>query len=125
MLAKEFEALGVDLVVLEQAIDTTTLSVRLMFHVLGAVAEFERSLIVERVKAGMRRAKTQGIRLGRPRVYDLDPDEVAALKAEGLSLGEIGRRLGNGHSVHPTIVRRALARAIGPLADTHGAPLPC
>jgi DNA invertase Pin-like site-specific DNA recombinase len=91
---------------------------------LAAVAAFERDLARERVVAGMRRAKAQGIRLGRPRVYDLDPDEVAALKAEGLSLGEIGRRLGNGHAVHPTIVRRALARAGGPVAVTTGARLP-
>ena len=59
----------------------------------------------------MRRAKAQGIRVGRPKKYDVDVEEVTALRAEGLSLGEIGRRLGNGHPVHPTIVMRALQAA--------------
>src|SRR5207245_2583279 len=65
-LGREFTALGVDLVVLDQQIDTTTPSGRLLFHVLAAIAEFERDLIRERVKAGLERAKARGIRLGRP-----------------------------------------------------------
>jgi len=64
-LAKELEALGVDLVVLDQAIDTTTPSGRLLFHMLAAVAEFERDLIRDRVLAGLRRAKERGTRSGR------------------------------------------------------------
>jgi DNA invertase Pin-like site-specific DNA recombinase len=59
-LAAELEALGVDLVVTDQAIDTTTPAGRLMFHVLSAIAEFERDLIRERVIAGIRRARAQG-----------------------------------------------------------------
>src|SRR5258707_14612813 len=66
-MVREFEALGVDLIVLDQAIDTTTPSGRLLFHVLASVAEFERDLIRDRVMAGLKRAKTQGVRLGRPR----------------------------------------------------------
>jgi hypothetical protein len=56
-LAAELEALGVDLVVTDQAIDTTTPAGRLLFHVLAAIAEFERGLIRERVVAGIRRAR--------------------------------------------------------------------
>ena len=64
-LAAEFEALGIGLVVLDQAIDTTTPSGRLLFHVLGAIAEFERDLIRERTAAGMRAARRRGKRIGR------------------------------------------------------------
>src|SRR5207249_3244758 len=71
-LTQELEALGVDLVVLDQAIDTTTPSGRLLFHVLAAIAEFERDLIRDRVIAGIKRAKAQGRRLGRPRRYQVD-----------------------------------------------------
>jgi DNA invertase Pin-like site-specific DNA recombinase len=93
-LAAELEALGVDLVVLDQAIDTTTPSGRLLFHMLAAVAEFERDLIRDRVLAGLRRARAHGQRLGRPRLHHVDVDEASALRAEGLSYGAIAKRLG-------------------------------
>jgi DNA invertase Pin-like site-specific DNA recombinase len=57
-MVREFEALGVDLVVLDQAIDTTTPSGRLLFHVLASISEFERELIRDRVLASLRRAKS-------------------------------------------------------------------
>src|SRR3989449_163312 len=85
-LAKELEALGVDLVVLDQGIDSTTPSGRLLFHVLAAIAEFERDLIRERVVAGIRRAKAQGRRLGRPRRYQVDVGRARELLDQGLSL---------------------------------------
>jgi DNA invertase Pin-like site-specific DNA recombinase len=106
-LAGDLEALGVDLVVLDQAIDTTTPSGRLLFHVLAAIAEFERDLIRDRVLAGLRRAKAHGRHLGRPRRYEIDGAEARALMAEGLSLRAIARRL----HAHPMAVRRALGRA--------------
>ena len=56
-MVREFEALGIDLVVLDQAIDSTTPAGRLLFHVLAAISEFERDLIRDRVIAGMRRAR--------------------------------------------------------------------
>jgi len=106
-LAKELEALGVDLVVLDQAIDTTTPSGRLLFHVLAAIAEFERDLIRDRVIAGIRRAKAQGRRLGRPRKYSVDPSRVRELRRRGLSLRAVARVLG----VHHTAVNRILTVA--------------
>src|ERR1700680_119557 len=63
-----FEALGIAFVSLSEQMDTTTPAGKLIFTVLGAVAELERSLIVERVKAGLRNARAKGKRLGRPRV---------------------------------------------------------
>src|SRR5206468_2956417 len=84
-LAQELEALGVDLVVLDQAIDTTTPSGRLLFHVLAAISEFERDLIRDRVIAGVRRARAQGRHLGRPRKHHVDAERARALTAEGRS----------------------------------------
>src|SRR3989442_9149857 len=104
-LSKELGALGVDLVVLDQAIDTTTPSGRLLFHVLAAIAEFERDLIRERVVAGLRRAKAQGRHLGRPRKYRVDLSRVHELRSQGLSLRAIARSLG----VHPSAVSRTVA----------------
>src|SRR5881397_1423552 len=104
-LAKKLEALGVDLVVLDQAIDTTTPSGRLLFHVLSAIAEFERDLIRDRVIAGIRRAKAQGRRLGRPRLHHVDTDRARALRGDGLSFRAVARALG----VHPSAVSRALS----------------
>jgi DNA invertase Pin-like site-specific DNA recombinase len=62
------EACGVDLYLDQQSIDTTTPAGRLMFQVTGAFAEFERSMIRQRVNAGLKRAVEQGKRLGRPKV---------------------------------------------------------
>lgn len=92
-MVREFEALGVDLVVLDQAIDTTTPSGRLLFHVLASVAEFERDLIRDRVHAGLRRARAQGKRLGPPRV-EVDLPRAQALLAEGQSLRAVSKTMG-------------------------------
>src|SRR5205809_5031601 len=91
-LAKEWEALGVDLIVLDQAIDTTTPTGRLLFHVLAAIAEFERDLIRERVKAGLARARAKGVRLGRP-TKRVPADKLERLRLEGTSIGKIARQL--------------------------------
>src|SRR5712692_10083118 len=63
-----FKALGIEFVSFSEQMDTSTPTGKMIFTVLGAVAELERSLIVERVKAGLRNAKAKGKRLGRPRV---------------------------------------------------------
>lgn len=111
-LARELEALGVDLVVLDQAIDTTTPAGRLLFHVLAAIAEFERDLIRERVVAGLRRAQLHGTksgrRIGRPRRHHLDPETAHVLLDAGLSLRAVARRLG----VHPEALRRAVTKPV-------------
>ncbi len=108
-LAAELEALGVDLVVLDQAIDTTTPSGRLLFHMLAAIAEFERDLIRERVIAGVRRAKAQGRRLGRPRKHHVDVAEARRMLAAGRSLRAIARTFGT----YPATIRRLVATASG------------
>jgi DNA invertase Pin-like site-specific DNA recombinase len=75
----EFESLGVAFVSLRDNLDLSTPSGRLMFQIVGAMAEFERSLIVERVKAGMRNARAKGKRIGRPPRTYLDQEERKAI----------------------------------------------
>jgi len=105
-LAQEFQALGVDLIVLDQAIDTSTPAGRLLFHVLGSIAEFERDLIRERTVAGMRAAKRRGAKIGRPRTA-LSRSQVAAAAESGRSLAEVARVLGTSRAT----ARRLLAEA--------------
>jgi len=94
-LAAEFDALGVGLVVLDQAIDTTTPAGRLLFHTLAAVAEFERDLIRERTRAGLAAARRRGKRLGRPRAIQGEArSRVRRLRTAGRSLREIAEVLG-------------------------------
>jgi DNA invertase Pin-like site-specific DNA recombinase len=66
-MLEELQALGIAFVSLNEGIDATTPAGKLQMHILGAIAEFERARIAERVKAGLQRAKAQGKRLGRPR----------------------------------------------------------
>src|SRR5712675_585438 len=66
-LLEELQVLGVAFVSLAEGIDATTPAGKLQMHILGAIAEFERERIRERVLAGLQRARTQGVRLGRPR----------------------------------------------------------
>jgi len=90
-----FNALGIAFVSLSEQIDTSTPTGRMVFTVLGAVAELERSLIAERVRAGLRNARAKGKRLGRPRVV-LDAEEIASLRAQGLGWKVIAKQLGHG-----------------------------
>jgi DNA invertase Pin-like site-specific DNA recombinase len=66
-----------------------------MFQMIGAFAEFERALIQERVKAGLRNARAKGRQLGRPR-RQIDAERVAELRASGASWRAISRELGMG-----------------------------
>lgn len=86
-----FRALGVEFVSLSEQVDTSTPTGKMVFTVLGAVAELERSLIVERVKAGLRNARAKGKRLGRPRV-SVSLAKIQELRAEGLTLRDIATR---------------------------------
>src|ERR1039458_6897132 len=88
-----FRALGIEFVSLSEQVDTSTPMGKMVFTVLGAVAELERSLIVERVRAGIRNAKAKGKRLGRPRKA-LDIDKVDRLRAQGASWRAVGAALG-------------------------------
>jgi len=98
-----FGALGVAFVSLSEQIDTSTPTGKMVFTVLGAVAELERGLIAERVRAGLRNARAKGKRLGRPRMA-VDVARIARLRAQGRSVRDIAAELGYSRSlVHKTL----------------------
>src|SRR5262249_37365234 len=110
---------GVDFVSVSEAIDTSTPMGRMVFTVLGAVAELERNLIKERVHMGISRARKQGKALGRPRV-EVDGRQVAGLRARGLSWNEIADELGIGRG---TAERAYRSLSQKPLAEQPSAVL--
>src|SRR5215469_7283226 len=98
-----FRSLGIEFVSYSEAIDTGTPVGKMTFTVLGAVAELERSLIVERVNAGLRNARAKGKRLGRPRTV-VDVASIARLRAQGRTVREIASESGYSRSlVHKTL----------------------
>lgn len=90
---EEFKERGIDFVSSTEQIDTSTASGKCFFQIIGAIAEFERSLITERVRAGLAHARKQGKRLGRPAVKKLTPEEVVQLRADKKKKGMTLRRL--------------------------------
>ena len=97
----ELEARGVAFISLSDHLDLTTPAGRLMFQIIGSMAEFERSLIQERVKAGLRNAKAKGKRLGRPTKRP-DAGAIARLRGDGSTWNQIAATLGVGRS---TLIR--------------------
>jgi DNA invertase Pin-like site-specific DNA recombinase len=98
-----FKIQGIEFVSLSEQVDTSTPMGKCVFTVLGAVAELERSLIVERVKAGLRNARAKGKKLGRPRRV-LDASRINALRAQGVGWRAIAKQMGVGVG---TLYRRA------------------
>ena len=88
-----FNVLGIQFVSLSEQVDTSTPTGKMVFTVLGAVAELERNLIVERVRAGLRHARAKGKRLGRPKKY-VDTAKIASMRAAGDSWRTISRKMG-------------------------------
>jgi DNA invertase Pin-like site-specific DNA recombinase len=89
----DLAALVVAFVSLRDNLDLSTPSGRLMFQIIGAMAEFERALILERVRAGLRNARVKGRRLGRPRVF-VDASQIASLRLQGRSWAQITEQIG-------------------------------
>jgi DNA invertase Pin-like site-specific DNA recombinase len=89
----DLDSYGVAFVSLQDNLDLSTPSGRLMFQIIGAMAEFERSLIQERVRAGLRNAKLKGKTLGRPRRI-VNGDEMVRLRKQGASFREIAKAVG-------------------------------
>jgi len=103
------EACGVDLYLDQQSIDTTTPAGKLMFHVTGAFAEFERSMIRQRVHAGLKRAVQQGKQLGRPRISEALEKRIQSQLRAGKGILKVAREIGVGTG---TVQR--IARELGP-----------
>jgi putative DNA-invertase from lambdoid prophage Rac len=94
-LIGEFEAHGTALIATSQGIDTSESNPagRLQMHVLAAVAEFERSVIRERINAGLAAARERGVKFGRPRTLDRYVTAVTTLRRKGMSGRKIARKL--------------------------------
>ncbi len=112
---EEFRHLGVDFVSLRESVDTSTATGKMVFTFLAAVAEFERSLTVERVKAGVARAQAAGKHCGRPR-RELDLRAAQILLEQGHSVRQVSEMLG----VPRGTLRRRLAET-----DEAGSKAPC
>jgi DNA invertase Pin-like site-specific DNA recombinase len=93
-ILNELRSREVDLYLHQQGLDTATPSGRAMYQMLGVFAEFERAIIVERIKAGMARAKEQGKRLSRPTMDERTIERMRKLRAEGHSLRWIAEEVG-------------------------------
>jgi DNA invertase Pin-like site-specific DNA recombinase len=87
---QELQGAGVDLYLHQQALDITTPSGRAMFQMIGVFAEFERSIISERVKAGLARTRSKGTKLGRPRTMPEKEAEIRRLRSTGMGIIKIG-----------------------------------
>ena len=87
---------GVDLYLHQQGIDTRTSSGKAMFQMIGVFSEFEHSIISERVKAGLERAKSSGTKLGRPIIFEEKVQDVLSLRAGGMSMLKIAKKLNIG-----------------------------
>ena len=109
----ELHALGIDLFLHQQGLDTTTPAGKAMFQMLGVFAEFEHSIIQERVRAGLQRAKREGKRLGRPPIADKVAERIRAALAGGMSVRKTAAKF----DVNPSTVQR-IAR---PFGDAEGA----
>jgi DNA invertase Pin-like site-specific DNA recombinase len=102
-LADELRERGIGLVVLKQQIDTTTPTGRLLFHILGAIDEFQRELIIEGTHEGLQAARARGRNGGRPPSLTREQQRLARrLHREGHTVAEVARMLGTSR---PTIYR--------------------
>jgi DNA invertase Pin-like site-specific DNA recombinase len=90
---QEFQALDIEFVSMSEQVDTSTLIGKMVITILRAVAELERTLITERIGAGLRNARAKGIKLGRPSKV-LDRNQIARLRRKGATWKTIGRKLG-------------------------------
>ena len=91
---KEFQSLGIDFISYQENIDTTSPTGELVFHVMASLAQFESSLISQRVKAGMERARAQGKNIARPRLPIEQQQKIYELQKKGLSMNKISKQLG-------------------------------
>ena len=105
-MLEDLDHYGVALICTDQQIDTKSPAGKLLFTVLGAVAELELDLIRERTKDGLARARAQGKRLGRPPMPERT-EEIMRLRAENMSLRQIGAQLGMSHQAVKQRLRRA------------------
>ena len=95
----ELQSMRVDLFFVQQGMDTSTASGRMMFSVFGALGEYERELIRERTRLGQQRARAQGVKFGRPRtVTESTREAIRLMRSQGVAIRKIATTLGIGVS---------------------------
>ena len=116
-LLNELRERRVDLYLHQQGLDTGTPSGRAMYQMLGVFAEFERAIIIERIKAGMTRARAQGKRLSRPLTPEAAVERIRELRARGMSVRRVAEEVGVSKS---TVANydKLRAQSSGALLDT-------
>ena len=123
---QHLEACGVDLYLDQQAIDTTTPMGKLVFQLTGAFAEFERTMIRQRIKAGLKRAVAQGVKLGRPKIDGATERKVRRQLAKGVGILKVAKSLGIGTGTEQrraapslrSVPSKVICDALGPLGGT-------
>ena len=90
---EEFGHLGIEFISYQENIDTSSPLGKAVFTIVSAIAELERNIIIERVRAGIRRAKENGKRLGRPKRLNLNVEELQEMRDRGLSFKKIGEKV--------------------------------
>lgn len=105
-LLNDLQSMRVDLMFLQQGMDTSTSSGRMMFSIFGALAEFERNLIRERVAAGIFRAKARGVKMGRPsKMNDGLRSAIQLLRENGMGIKQIAKEVGVGVGTVYSVIR--------------------
>ena len=110
-IVDELTELGIEFVSAREAIDTSGPMGRMFITLVGSIAELERSLIVERIKAGMRRCKLEGRRLGRAPL-DIDHDALVRDRLAGMSLTNVAKKYGVSRASVVRFVREARRQAV-------------
>lgn len=110
-IVDELNELGIEFISAREAIDTSGPMGRMFITMVGSIAELERSLIVERIKAGMRRARIEGQRLGRAPL-DVDHDALVRDRLAGMSLTNVARKYGVSRASVVRFVREAQRQAV-------------
>jgi len=106
-LFAEFQSLGVDLYLHQQHVDSSTPSGRALLQMSGVFAEFERAMLLERIGAGLARAKAQGKQLGRPRAKGASDAAILKLRSRGIGMDAIRKQLGCGMGRVQAVIKAA------------------
>jgi len=114
-IVDELNELGIEFVSAREAIDTSGPMGRMFITLVGSIAELERSLITERIRAGMRRARPEGQRLGRAPL-DIDHDALVRDRLAGMSLTSVGKKYGVSRASVVRFVREAQRRKVAAAA---------
>jgi DNA invertase Pin-like site-specific DNA recombinase len=102
---EEFRHLGIEFISYQENIDTSSPLGKAMFTIVSAISELERNILLERVRAGLRRARENGVILGRPKKLNLNVEEIKEMRKKGLSFRQIGKLI----KVSPALVHKTLA----------------